>query len=116
MFPIAQLGRALRYVAQARHLGKVVLSFEGARGARIAPLQSAADEAAEEAEAQQLEARAAAAGADAATALARLPADERRAALRELTARRSPSCCASRRPSARASTGSARSPSSVSIR
>jgi acyl carrier protein len=37
-FPIAQLGRALRFMAQARHVGKVVVSFAQRGAAMIAPL------------------------------------------------------------------------------
>jgi len=38
VFPIAQLGRAIRFMAQARHSGKVVVSFATRGEAKIAPL------------------------------------------------------------------------------
>jgi NADPH:quinone reductase-like Zn-dependent oxidoreductase/acyl carrier protein len=38
VFPIAQLGRAIRFMAQSRHCGKVVVSFARRGEARIAPL------------------------------------------------------------------------------
>jgi acyl transferase domain-containing protein/acyl carrier protein len=38
VFPIAQLGRAIRFLAQARHEGKVVVSFAQRADAKIAPL------------------------------------------------------------------------------
>ena len=38
VFPIGELGRAIRFMAQARHVGKVVVSFDGAAGASIEPL------------------------------------------------------------------------------
>ncbi len=38
VFPIAQLGRAIRFMAQARHIGKVVVSFAQPGEAKIAPL------------------------------------------------------------------------------
>ncbi len=85
VFPISQLPRALRYMAQARQLGKVVLSFEHASAARIMPLASPADAAEDAAEAQLLEAGGAPAGADASARFARLAPEACRAALRELT-------------------------------
>ncbi|HEY8120861.1 MAG TPA: beta-ketoacyl synthase N-terminal-like domain-containing protein [Myxococcota bacterium] len=38
VFPVDQLGRAIRFMAQARHIGKVVVSFALRGEARIAPL------------------------------------------------------------------------------
>jgi len=41
-FPIAQLARALRFMAQARHLGKVIVQLDAASDAQIEPLAAPA--------------------------------------------------------------------------
>jgi polyketide synthase 12/myxalamid-type polyketide synthase MxaB/epothilone polyketide synthase D len=43
VFPVAQSMRALRYVSQARHVGKVVLSLDASRDLLVRPVRSEAE-------------------------------------------------------------------------
>jgi myxalamid-type polyketide synthase MxaE and MxaD len=84
VFPVAQLSRALRFLAQARHNGKVVISFARAAEARIAARAGDPDEwIAAEPELRAF-------GSQGATAdpsdLLGLAPEDRRAALRERVA------------------------------